>query len=161
LGSHNKKTLVALVAAAAIDNSFGVVASMAHWPWHSLSEQRPAYTSVNGYTIFLATLQARCEVCLPLPFRFIDMMGGDMLTHAIMEECSSGLPSYPIEIFHDGKGKSYLRGGWPQFVEDYDLKLGWSLIFPPTMGHTPSTSCHRQLLLRPRLLCLGVSGRHL
>jgi hypothetical protein len=26
-------------------------------------------------------------------------------------------------------GKSYLRGGWPKFVEDYDLKMGWSLIF--------------------------------
>jgi hypothetical protein len=26
-------------------------------------------------------------------------------------------------------GKSYLRDGWPKFVEDYDLKMGWSLIF--------------------------------
>jgi hypothetical protein len=26
-------------------------------------------------------------------------------------------------------GKSYLRDGWPKFVEDYDLKMGWSPIF--------------------------------
>jgi hypothetical protein len=50
-------------------------------------------------------------VCLPLPFRFIDTMGGEVLTHAIMEECSDGLPSYHIEIFHDGEGKSYLYHG--------------------------------------------------
>jgi hypothetical protein len=66
---------------------------------------------------------------VPLPFRFINTMGGSMLMHAIVEECSGGQPSYPIEIYHDGKGKSYLHDGWPKFVEDYDLKLGWSLIF--------------------------------
>jgi hypothetical protein len=56
-------------------------------------------------------------------------MGGNMLTHAIVEECSGGQPLYPVEIFHDGEGKSYLRDGWPNIIEDYDLKLGWSLIF--------------------------------
>jgi hypothetical protein len=56
------------------------------------------------------------------------MMGGNALTHAIVEECSSGQLLYPVEIFHDGEGKSYLRDGWPKFVEDYDLKLVWSLI---------------------------------
>jgi hypothetical protein len=29
-----------------------------------------------------------CEVYLLLPFRFVNTMGGDVLTHAIMEECS-------------------------------------------------------------------------
>jgi hypothetical protein len=51
-------------------------------------------------------------------------MGGNMLMHAIMEECSGDQPLCPIEIFHDGEGKSYLHDGWPKFVEDYDLKLG-------------------------------------
>jgi hypothetical protein len=66
---------------------------------------------VNGYTTFLAPLRAGCEVRLPLPFRFVNTMGGDVLTHAILEECSGGQPSYPVEIFHDGEGKSYLHGG--------------------------------------------------
>jgi hypothetical protein len=66
---------------------------------------------VNGYTTFLALLRAGCEVRLPLPFRFINTMGGDMLMQAIMEECSGGQPSYPIEIFNDGEGKSYLHSG--------------------------------------------------
>jgi hypothetical protein len=124
LGSRNKKTLAALAAAAATvsaeaaptaaaatDNSFGVVAGVARKSRRSPEKQWPAYTLVNGYTTFLAALQAGCKVRLPLPFRFVDTMGGNMLTHAIMEDCSSGQPSYPVEIFHDGEGKSYLRDG--------------------------------------------------
>jgi hypothetical protein len=84
---------------------------------------------VNGFTTFLVPLQAGSEVRLPLPFKFIDAMGGDVLTHAVVEECSGSQLSYPMEIFHDGEGKSDLRGGLPQFFEDYGLKEGWSLIF--------------------------------
>jgi hypothetical protein len=68
-------------------------------------------------------------VHLLLPFQFVDTMGGNVLMHAIVEECNGGQPLYPIEILHDGEGKSYLHDGWPKFIEDYDLKLGWSLIF--------------------------------
>jgi hypothetical protein len=50
-------------------------------------------------------------VRLLLPFCFIDTMGGSMLIHAIVEECSGGQPLYPVEIYHDGEGKSYLRDG--------------------------------------------------
>jgi hypothetical protein len=39
----------------------------------------------------------------------------------MVEEGSGGQPLYPVEVYHDGMGKSYLRGGWPKFVEDYDL----------------------------------------
>jgi hypothetical protein len=67
LGSHNKKTLVALavVAAtvstkaatiAATDNSSGAIAVVAHQPRRALKKQRSAYTLVNGYTTFLVPL---------------------------------------------------------------------------------------------------------
>jgi hypothetical protein len=52
-------------------------------------------------------------------------MGGNMLMHTIVEECSGGQPLYPIKIFHDGEGKSYLHDSWPKFIEECDLKLGW------------------------------------
>jgi hypothetical protein len=61
-------------------------------------------------------------------------MEGEGMTHAIVEECSGGQPSYHIEIFHDGEGKSYLHGGWSKFFEDYGLKEGWSLIFSRCQG---------------------------
>jgi hypothetical protein len=47
----------------------------------------------------------------------------------MVEEGSSGQPLYPVEVYHNIMGKSYLCDGWPKFVEDYDLKVGWSLIF--------------------------------
>jgi hypothetical protein len=36
---------------------------------------------------------------------------------------------YPIGILHDDQGKSYLTDDWTRFIDDYDLKCGWSLIF--------------------------------
>jgi hypothetical protein len=102
---------------------------MAHKPRRLPVRQRLSYTSEHGFTTFLAPLRARCKVHLPLPFRFVDTMGGSVLTHAIMEEGSGGQPLYPIEVYHDSMGKSYLHDGWPKFVADYDLKMGWFLIF--------------------------------
>jgi hypothetical protein len=150
LGSHNKKTLAALVAAAAAvsaeaapattaaavsaevaaaattaaasigaapaataaaaaGDSSGAVAGAARKSRRPPEKQRLTYTSANVYTTFLAPLRVGCEVRLPLPFWFVDTMGGNVLTHAIMEECSGGQPLYPIEVFHNGEGKSYLR----------------------------------------------------
>jgi hypothetical protein len=65
----------------------------------------------HGFTTFLAPLWTGCEVRLPLTFMFVDTMGGNPLMHAIVEECSSGQPLYPVEIYHDGMGKSYLCDG--------------------------------------------------
>jgi hypothetical protein len=39
-----------------------------------------------------------------------------------------GQPLYLIEILHDEQGKSSLADGWTRFIDDYDLKCGWSLI---------------------------------
>jgi hypothetical protein len=66
---------------------------------------------------------------LPLPFRFVNTLGENPLTHTMVEEGSGGQPLYPVEVYHDAMGKSYLRDGWPKFVEDYKLKMGWSPIF--------------------------------
>jgi hypothetical protein len=46
-----------------------------------------------------------------------------------VEEGSGGQPMYPIEILHDDQWKSYLTDGWTRFINDGDLKCGWSLIF--------------------------------
>jgi hypothetical protein len=47
----------------------------------------------------------------------------------MVEEGSGGQPQYLVEILHDEQGKSYLADGWTRFIDDYDLKCGWSLIF--------------------------------
>jgi hypothetical protein len=91
--------------------------------------QRLSYTSKHGFTTFVAHLRAGSKVRLPLPFRFVDTLGKNPLTHAMVEEGSGGQPLYPVEVYHDAMGKSYLCDGWPKFFEDYDLKVCWSLIF--------------------------------
>jgi hypothetical protein len=119
----------AAITAEAIRDPSGATASAVRKSRRPPGKQRLSYTFENGYTTFLGHLRAGCKVRLPLPFRFVDTMGGNLLTHAIVEECSSGQPLYPVEMYHDGMGKSYLRNGWSKFVEDYDLYMGWSLIF--------------------------------
>jgi hypothetical protein len=107
----------------------GAAAGAVRKPRHLPVRQRLFYTLEHGFTTFLAPLRARCKVRLPLPFRFVDTLGGNPLTHAMVEEGSGGQPLYPVEVYHDSIGKNYLRDGWPKLVEDYDLKVGWSLIF--------------------------------
>jgi hypothetical protein len=97
-------------------------------------QQRLSYTSEHGFTTFVVHLRAGCEVRLPLPFRFVDTLGGNPLTRAMVEEGSGGQPLYPVKILHDDQGKSYLTDGWTKFIDDYDLKVGWSLIFTRRTG---------------------------
>jgi hypothetical protein len=52
----------------------------------------------------------------------------------MVEEGSGGQPLYLVEILHDERGKSYLTDGWMRFIDDYDLKCGWSLIFTRHAG---------------------------
>jgi hypothetical protein len=47
----------------------------------------------------------------------------------MVEEGSGGQPLYLVEILHEEQGKIYLADGWTRFIDDYDLKCGWSLIF--------------------------------
>jgi hypothetical protein len=79
-------------------------------------------------------LRAGCEVRLPLPFKFVNTLGENPLMGTIMEEGSGDQPLYPVEILHHDQGKSYLTAGWTRFIDNYDLKCGWSLIFTHCTG---------------------------
>jgi hypothetical protein len=52
----------------------------------------------------------------------------------MVEEGSGSQPMYLIEILHDEQGKSYHTDGWTRFLDDYDLKWGWSLILTHRAG---------------------------
>jgi hypothetical protein len=116
-------------AGAGAGGSTSGAAAVVYKPWRPPVRHWLSYTSEHGFTTFMAHLRARSKVRLPLPFRFVDTLGKYPLTRAMVEEGSGGQPLYPIKILHDGQGKSYLTDGWTKFFEDYDLKVGWSLIF--------------------------------
>jgi hypothetical protein len=80
-------------------------------------------------TSFLILVLAGCGERILLPSKFVEMMEGQELVHAIVQEGSTGQPSYEVEVFYDGKGKCYFRVGWSSFFADYSVEKGWFLLF--------------------------------
>jgi hypothetical protein len=97
-------------------------------PWCPPPEQRLSYTLKHGYTTTVVHLLDGYQDHLPLPASFVGTMGKDPPMSIMVEEGSGGQPLYLVEILHDEQGKSYLTEGWTKFLDDYDLKWGWSLI---------------------------------
>jgi hypothetical protein len=56
-------------------------------------------------------------------------MDGHELREAILREVSSDGPPYELEVYYDGQGDVFFKGGWPHLAEDYDLHQGWILLF--------------------------------
>jgi hypothetical protein len=56
-------------------------------------------------------------------------MDGRELREAILREQSGGGTPYEVEVYYDGCGEMYFRGGWPQFAEDHDLYQGFFMLF--------------------------------
>jgi hypothetical protein len=114
--------------------SSGATVTKARKPRRSPPWQRLSYTPKHGFTTSVVHLRARCEERLPLPASFVGTMGRNPPTSIMVEEGSGGQPLYLVEILHDEQGKTYLTNGWTKFLDDYDLKCGWSLILTHRAG---------------------------
>jgi hypothetical protein len=146
-------------AGAGVGGSTSATATVVYKPQRPPARQRLFYTSEHGFTTFVAHLRAGCEVRLLLPFRFVDTLGKNPLRHAMVEEGSGGQPLYPVELYHDAIGKSYLRDGWPKFFKDYDLEGGLvPHLHPPHRVALLLRPRRRHLWLCPHLLPLAVTG---
>jgi hypothetical protein len=53
--------------------------------------------------------------------KFTQFMDGRELREAILREESGGGTLYEVEVYYDGRGEMYFRGGWPQFAEAHEL----------------------------------------
>jgi hypothetical protein len=84
---------------------------------------------VDGYVTFIVPVLAGCGDRLRLPSKFVEAMEGQELARAILQECSTGQPTYDIKLYYDGEGKCYFRNGWPRFFTEYDVQEGWFLLF--------------------------------
>jgi hypothetical protein len=116
------------LAGAGVGGSSSASAAKVCKPRRSPPWQRLSYVSEHGFTTFVVHLRAWCEARLPLPASFVGTMGRNPPMSIMVEEGSGGQPLYLVEILHDEQGKSYLADGWTRFIDDYDLKCGWSLI---------------------------------
>jgi hypothetical protein len=122
------------LAGGNIGGPSGVAASKACKPRRPPPQQRLSYTPKHGFTTSVVHLRDGCEERLSLPASFVGTMGRNPPTSITLEEGSCGQPLYLVEILHDEQGKSYLTNGWTRFLDDYDLKWGWSLILTHRAG---------------------------
>jgi hypothetical protein len=78
---------------------------------------------------FFAIVGAQCHEQQCVPLKFTQFMDGRELREAILQEESGGGTPYEVEVYYDGNGGMYFRGGWPQFAEDHDLHQGFFMLF--------------------------------
>jgi hypothetical protein len=77
---------------------------------------------------------AQCREIQRVPLKFTKFMDGRELREAVLCEHSGGGTPYEVEVWYDGDGEMYFKGGWPQFAEDHDLHQGFFMIFDYHIG---------------------------
>jgi hypothetical protein len=102
----------------------------------SLAQPILPQSSVGSIFSFYAFAGAQCYEQQRLPLKFAEFMDGRDLREAILREESSDGPPYEVEVYYDGQGDVFFRGGWPPFAKDHDLHQGWILIFNYHCGTT-------------------------
>jgi hypothetical protein len=78
---------------------------------------------------FFCIADAQCHEIQRVPLKFTEFMDGQELHEAILREHSGGGAPYEVEVWYDGDGEMYFRGGWSHFAEDHDLHQGFFMIF--------------------------------
>jgi hypothetical protein len=77
---------------------------------------------------------AQCREIQRLPLNFTKFMDGRELREVVLcEQSGSGTP-YEVEVWYDGDGEQYLKGGWLQFAEDHDIHQGFFMAFDFHIG---------------------------
>jgi hypothetical protein len=115
LGSKNKLKPSSSVAHQVLD---------ANSTPHNASPPPP----INLFSFFVIA-GAQCREQLRVPLKFTKFIDGRELHEAILREESGGGTQYEVEVYYDGRGEMYFRGGWPQFAEDHELHQGFFMIF--------------------------------
>jgi hypothetical protein len=72
---------------------------------------------------------AQCREIQGLPLNFTKFMDGRELREVVLHEQSGSGTPYEVEVWYDGDGEQYLRGGWSQFVEDHNIHQGFFMAF--------------------------------
>jgi hypothetical protein len=78
---------------------------------------------------FFCIADAQCREIQRLPLKFTKFMDRRELREAILREHSGGGTPYEVEVWYDGAGEQYFKGGWSQFVDDYDVQQGFFITF--------------------------------
>jgi hypothetical protein len=85
--------------------------------------------STGNVFSFFALARTQCHEQHRVPLKFTEFMDGQELREAILREVSGEGSPYVVEVYYNGNGDMFFRGGWPRFAEDYDRHQGWFLLF--------------------------------
>jgi hypothetical protein len=84
--------------------------------------------------LFFCIAGAQCHEIQWLPLIFTKFMDGCELREPILHEHSGGGTPYEVEVWYDGAGEQYFKGGWSQFVDDHDIQQGFFMSFDFHIG---------------------------
>jgi hypothetical protein len=85
------------------------------------SAPSPAASSLSPRIYsFFCIYNTQCREIQRLPLKFT--------------EHSSGGTPYEVEVWYDGAGDQFLKGGWSRFAEDHDLHQGFFMTFDFHVG---------------------------
>jgi hypothetical protein len=83
---------------------------------------------VNIFSFFVIA-GAQCHEQQRVPLMFTKFMDGRKLCEAILRKEFGGGTPYEVEVYYNGRGKMYFRGGRPQFAEDHELHQVLFMVF--------------------------------
>jgi hypothetical protein len=83
---------------------------------------------------FYCIAMAQCHEIQCLPLNFTKFMDGQELREVVLREQSGGGTPYEVEVWYDGDGEQYFKGGWSRFAEDHDLHQGFFMTFDYHIG---------------------------
>jgi hypothetical protein len=83
---------------------------------------------------FFCIAGAQCREIQRVPLKFTKFIDGRELREAVLREHSGEGTPYEVEVWYDGDGEMYFKGGWSQFAEDHDLHQGFFMIFDYHVG---------------------------
>jgi hypothetical protein len=83
---------------------------------------------------FFYIVGMQCHEIQRLSLKFTNFMDGRELREAILHEHSGGGTPYEVEVWYDGAGEQYFKGGWSQFVDDHNIQRGFFMSFDFHIG---------------------------
>jgi hypothetical protein len=141
-GSKNKTTAAAMGASSSIlvkgrpgrparSRNKPKVPSAAPGP--GASSPDTSSSSPRIYSFFYLC-NAQCREIQRLPLKFTKFMDGRELCEAVLREQSGGGTPYEVEVWYEGAGEQFFKGGWSRFAEDHDLHQGFFITFDFHVG---------------------------
>jgi hypothetical protein len=94
----------------------------------------PANASSPRIYSFFYIAGAQCREIQRLPLKFTQFMDGRELREAILHGHSGGGAPYEVEVWYDGAGEQFFKGGWSDFAEDHNLRQGFFMTFDFHIG---------------------------